>query len=574
MDSKLSLYNKTKILRILISSGAEIFEPDVISEDADYRQWLILKNMRRDDIEIFKFLIESYPDLLNYRSHLSKSLLMIAADKSYVKIVKYLLAFDMKNVAEGKPTMLNFKNKYGLNALTEAVGNEYPREGKDTGKDSTMIVKLLIDADFYYRRFLPGYKSIIFDTNRRGGTALLFAARQNNIGAIRLLLRVNPAALTVKDVYGDFPLKEVVGYEPSSAVPLILKYITKDNLWTVDEALEVCESEGYYMNMNMLIDAISKYRAPSKVPKKHEFPNGSLEKRMARYAKHRYNMVKTYLEFGVNSDARDEHGNTALMNAINMPEIIELLLKAGARPNLKNKGMTALMLATDEKAVKILAEKSSLNIMNNSGMTALNLAARDESALKLMILLKAGANMSVNKSATTCLMTAILSNRDTNVLILLKQDRENVKLKRKSILNVLYQGMTVLQWLIHTENGKYVKYFLETIDDLRALNYRNDEDETPLMYAVRINKLSIIELFVECTNEDVLNAVNDKGNNPLMFAIERKNLNAINVLLEADRKIVNEIFKVVNKKGMSALDIARTFDDDEILNILLKANES
>lgn len=123
-------------------------------------------------------------------------------------------------------------------------------------------------------------------------------------------------------------------------------------------------------------------------------------------------IVQTLIDAKADVNAKDKHGNTALIAAVNSKsnEIVQALLNAGANVNAKNdNGYTALMEAAINHNCEIIQTLISLgadiNLKDNSGNRALNFAknnyARAETGNKpesIRILKEAGA-----KEATCCL---------------------------------------------------------------------------------------------------------------------------------------------------------------------------
>ena len=114
-------------------------------------------------------------------------------------------------------------------------------------------------------------------------------------------------------------------------------------------------------------------------------------------------MVKILLDKGVSVDAKDKYGDTALMKAvsINRVEIVNLLLKSGADPNVLsyyfNTCHSALINAVqmgDVKVIQILAaNKADVNLGCQNGDTALITAVRRNHITAVKTLIEAGADL-------------------------------------------------------------------------------------------------------------------------------------------------------------------------------------
>ena len=121
-------------------------------------------------------------------------------------------------------------------------------------------------------------------------------------------------------------------------------------------------------------------------------------------------LIRAFLEVGVDPNATDHVGWTALMLGVDgginkNPEVIKALLDGGADPNLQiderggkdQLGRTALMIAakwnTQEVVKALIDGGADLEIRDNDGMTALMFAAAYGSAEVVKTLLDAGASV-------------------------------------------------------------------------------------------------------------------------------------------------------------------------------------
>jgi ankyrin repeat protein len=136
--------------------------------------------------------------------------------------------------------------------------------------------------------------------------------------------------------------------------------------------------------------------------------------------------LKTLVDNGVDVNAADSKGRTALAAAIEKgePDTIQFLIDHNADPNLKNpEGLTALMLAARRgqvDLVKALAEKSSnVNERGGQGETALLVAVRAHNAEAAKTLLEAGADVNLDDADHATPLMAAASSGDTDLVRLL-----------------------------------------------------------------------------------------------------------------------------------------------------------
>ncbi len=137
--------------------------------------------------------------------------------------------------------------------------------------------------------------------------------------------------------------------------------------------------------------------------------------------------VKVLLNKGVNINAKDTHGATALIKAASRgyADMTRLLLDKGAEINVKaNDGWTALMGAAgggETNTVKLLLDKGvDINAKDTNGMTALLFAAAKGQIDTVRLLLDKGADINVQDDlGWTALMFAVAGDKTNMVNILL-----------------------------------------------------------------------------------------------------------------------------------------------------------
>lgn len=127
-------------------------------------------------------------------------------------------------------------------------------------------------------------------------------------------------------------------------------------------------------------------------------PYNHPKRQILRAARNGEDALKTLLNSGVNINATDEDGETALMDAADdrNSEVLKLLIANGANVNLADEdGETALMKAADEgrsENVKLLIQAgANINAIDEDGETALDKAIDERNREVIHILQSAGA---------------------------------------------------------------------------------------------------------------------------------------------------------------------------------------
>lgn len=236
--------------------------------------------------------------------------------------------------------------------------------------------------------------------------------------------------------------------------------------------------------------------------------------------------VRTLLDQGVDVDAVNTKGSTALMWAVQYEHasIAKMLLEKGANPNAENKaGYIALGKAAAKGYTAIvnllLGYGANINQADENGRTALMNAAAQGHADIVQMFIDKGVNVSqANKDGGTSLMEAAARGHVDTVRILL-------------------------------EHGADV-------------NQADKDGWTALMQAVAQGRADIVQLLVEKGAN--VNAVNKDGATPLMEAVRHGHLDATKLLLNRGADVYT-----ANKSGVTALWLAAAFGNSEAAALLL-----
>jgi ankyrin repeat protein len=234
-------------------------------------------------------------------------------------------------------------------------------------------------------------------------------------------------------------------------------------------------------------------------------------------------VVQALLEGKPRLDEADGIGHTPLMRAADMghTEVVKVLLKAGANPNVATKtGETALLLATKASPaipglVDALVEgKADPNAKNSDEEFALLIAVRDQKPDLIPIITKAKIDWSQSGVAHTALGTAVdqgdkdavhallSAGADPNAMgptnqapLIMAMDKEEIfrlLLEAKADPNVKNSwGQTALIVAVSEDQANRVE---DLIKAGASLDAKSDQDQTALQYAELQAKHEMVEL--------------------------------------------------------------------------------
>jgi len=206
-------------------------------------------------------------------------------------------------------------------------------------------------------------KKSILDTNNTGDTPLIAAASKGNLDTCQILLKESEKYGIVKEIMsasnhnGDTPLKVAVALQQQSnenLVELLLNYADEDSLNTVNNKgltplLVACERD----NKKVVQDLLNH----PKINVNISDSSGSSPAAVASFCGSKDALEILLLKNQELLEKPNSNGCTPLWLAARSgrPEVVVILLKAGADPNHKNNdGLSPIDVARKHKRVKVL----------------------------------------------------------------------------------------------------------------------------------------------------------------------------------------------------------------------------
>lgn len=305
------------------------------------------------------------------------------------------------------------------------------------------------------------------------------------------------------------------------------------------------------------------------------------------------------LQHGADISTRGSNNDNILLAAARSKrlDIVSFLVtKKEAEINSKNKGDTALHIASQNGATDILAalltrKDININMTNNAGETPLMSAIRSNQLNIISLLLKQkdiDVNIK-NFNHKTALMLAVEMNRECVLPLLLQHPRidlnqtdsfgwttlmlaivnKHINIVKKLLeqegidINLANnEGMTALMLIIQQGEIFPLRDLLQR-EDIN-LNFKNSADQTPLFLAIKRGNNNACQHLLRHPSIDV--KITDKdGNDVLLIASICGNLNAVKSLLQRPDVDIN----TQNNEGKTALMLASQLGHKEIVNILL-----
>ena len=351
-----------------------------------------------------------------------------------------------------------------------------------------------------------------------GWTALLFAARQGHVAAVRALIAVGGTDQV--DADGDTALIFAARYGHTALVKLLLQ----------------AGAEKHHKNGDgdtALIEATWKGDA---------------------------NTVRALLKAKTNPRQCNDDGMTALMLAARDGHvtIVRMLLQAGAwLDNFDADETTALMFAAAQGHADIvdmlLAEGADPDCQDTNGLTALALAhARGQDAVARALALHV-AKSSVATVASTSSAVLPCSRKDSPTALMKAIKRNDARALMRLLDELRNAGKDVAVYLAKLRTSK------NSNDPLVK-----DRKLTPLMLAAYCGYEHLIDLLIGAGAG--VNQTDEKRRSPLLWAVQKDDNGCLNTLLQAGANVDH-----VEAEGWTALMVAAMAGRTASVQVLLAA---
>lgn len=270
------------------------------------------------------------------------------------------------------------------------------------------------------------------------------------------------------------------------------------------------------------------------------------------------NRLKSSINHNTNLNIINDEGQSLLILATlkDNLEIVELLIDSGVNVNLQdNSGNNALMVAIDNKIdfdiIKLLIiSGTDINLRNNIGDTALIIAVKKDSSLTLIeFLINAGADIN------------IINNNGDNALKIASEKKYNSIIKLLTKTNFVNFGPL---GLIERGNNEGLKKYFEKTNNI---NTRNNDNITPLMYAIMYERIDMIKLLIR---KGANVHLKDKyGRTPLIYAVLYFKYDIIKLLLDEGASVNLQIKDGKTPLMLSLSNNTVSADRYEIVKLLI-----
>ncbi|XP_019852449.1 PREDICTED: serine/threonine-protein phosphatase 6 regulatory ankyrin repeat subunit C-like [Amphimedon queenslandica] len=404
------------------------------------------------------------------------------------------------------------------------------------------------------------------------------AVQKGNITIVQMLVDHN-ADVNCKDLDGMAPLHHGFKTKNQPVVEHLLYYCEANP--------DICDKDNKSI-LYFAIDIIHYLQNP-------------LNKEDSEYDKDKLIRIFEIIVRKADVNIKDKDGNTPLLYAVLVCSVrlVTILLENKANPNIRNnKGHIALQYAVSQENLTILTLLLDYNADLNARMTKkeerfkndpMSRVKMDETALHFIIrlkfssdfyklLLNRGADLKIcDADGYTALYYAAM-NKDYDLVIYLNTKGADIKVKDTNGLTLLHHAA-----IMNSERLTEIVLANKKLDvnmackkGYSALQYalmKEREDEEDDKYCSDFEKYSICSLLIERGAQ--INCKNEQdGMTPLLYAVLRKYTKIVEIIIDASKEqgIKQITIQATNKKKMTALHIAISNKDEDILNLLLDSD--
>ncbi|XP_046554206.1 putative ankyrin repeat protein RF_0381, partial [Haliotis rubra] len=421
-------------------------------------------------------------------------------------------------------------------------------------------------------KYISGHMKLRVNAKSRGQTPLMLAAETKDSAFVNQMLSLKPD-LNAQDDYDESVLHYLCKNGLTSAVEHAIDKgvdVNKDLTYLAEGHLEMVK---LLVNRGFDIDSQRCFRRALQ----------NRNEKMVQFFLHRgvevdafavytacevgeLNIVKMLFEKGATMNMKASDGSTPLQSSCRgHPNVVSYLLKKGASVNQASTvtGDTALHIAAERESAEcvdmLLKAGADVTVQNNTGDTPLHRAAGWGSSECVDVLLKAGADVNVqdNTGVTPLHGAAEPTGRGSTECV-------DVLLKVGADVNVQNNtGDTPLLQATGQGSAECVDMLLKAGADV---NVQNNAGDTPLHAAEAAMLGSEETVYVLLKSGADVNVQNNTGDTALHTAAGRGSTECVDVLLKAGADV-----NVQNDTGDTLLHVAAGQGSEECVAVLLKA---
>jgi len=575
---------------------------DITIRDKESNTPLMIAACNDNNLEIVDSLLKQKNNTLYDINKDGKTAFLLSVEKNCQNIAKSLLKLGVsvsdidRDVKKNNALLL--ASKYGnYEVVCDLVDNDYIDINSQNENLNTALIKASKNNWVNVVKYLSRKKADLEIKNKKGNTALIVACMQKNIDVVKCLLDsgadienfnnkgVTPVIVacqhndlsTLQTLILDYNAE--VNYEhelPRSKMEECFIEIIEQGYYKIvkfllnqDYRFNIAErNNNFYRLLSAIIyDTNNAYYRVLEVILPHPYFNELLEEfRQTRVLipacqQMKKKTINLLLQYDINVNVKDEHNNTALIEASLHPflfNFVKEFIDRNADLNVINdEGMSALLNScrdSDNRIFKYLVDKgANIYITDHFGNNALMHACCYDDLEKIKYLYRKGVNINTkNDDGETALMRSvkagkynivkylikhnaevnILNNKNQNALViafLTVYEKEVVENKDLLIIKMLIskksdpnvpideKGNSILMYLIMKNDFSMIKYMMKAYSDKLDINQKNHLGHNAFMYALKCNNHKIIEFLISSKKINILDE-DDYGNDIIMYS--------------------------------------------------------